>query len=65
LTKTEQLLLWEERRRLGISQEEHDNLLNQLLAQWERQGKNVTVHRWIKPSAGSTSSTKGGEVSGP
>ncbi|MEC7168163.1 MAG: hypothetical protein VXW14_04160, partial [Candidatus Thermoplasmatota archaeon] len=27
LTRTEQLLLWEERRRLGISDEEHDRLL--------------------------------------
>jgi hypothetical protein len=60
LTKTEQLLLWEERRRLGISQEEHDNLLEQLLLQWERQGKNVTVHRWNKPGKGA----EGGEVSG-
>ena len=52
LTKTEQLLLWEERRRLGISQEVHDNLLEQLLKLWERQGKNVTVHRWKKPGKG-------------
>ena len=64
LTKTEQLLLWEERRRLGISQEEHDKLLNQLLAQWERQGKNVTVHRWNKPGAGSESSSKSGSEGG-
>ena len=34
LTKTEQLLLWEERRRLGITQDEHDILLEQLLLQW-------------------------------
>jgi hypothetical protein len=32
LTRTEQLLLWEERRRLGISEQEHDRLLHQLLA---------------------------------
>ena len=43
LTKTEQLLLWEERRRLGITQDEHDNLLEQLLSQWERQGKNLIL----------------------
>ena len=35
LTRTEQLLLWEERRRLGISDEEHDRLLNQLLENLE------------------------------
>lgn len=51
LTKTEQLLLWEERRRLGITQDEHDNLLEQLLSQWERQGKDVTIHRWKRPEA--------------
>ena len=35
LTRTEQLLLWEERRRLGISDEEHDRLLVQLLEIWK------------------------------
>ena len=49
LTRTEQLLLWEERRRLGISDSEHETLLNQLLAQWKRQGKNVTIDRFEKP----------------
>ena len=49
LTRTEQLLLWEERRRLGISEGEHEYLLNQLLAQWKRQGKNVTIDRFTKP----------------
>lgn len=52
LTRTEQLLLWEERRRLGISEEEHEHLLNQLLSQWKRQGKNVTIDRFVKPSGG-------------
>jgi len=60
LTKTEQLLLWEERRRLGISQLDHDNLLEQLLQQWERQGKNVTIHRWSRPGKKSD----GGDLSG-
>jgi len=55
LTRTEQLLLWEERRRLGISEEEHDHLLNQLLSQWKRQGKNVTIDRFVKPSGGADS----------
>jgi hypothetical protein len=49
LTRTEQLLLWEERRRLGISQQEHDNLLAQLLAQWKRQGRSVTIDRFDQP----------------
>ena len=52
LTRTEQLLLWEERRRLGISDAEHEALLNQLLAQWQRQGKTVTIDRVKKPEKG-------------
>ena len=52
LTRTEQLLLWEERRRLGISDTEHENLLNQLLAQWKRQGRAVTIDRFEKPRNG-------------
>ena len=56
LTRTEQLLLWEERRRLGISDSEHDNLLNQLLVQWKRQGKSVTIDRFKKPSSGGADS---------
>ena len=50
LTRTEQLLLWEERRRLGIPDSTHDTLLNQLLAQWRRQGKKVDVQRFTMPS---------------
>ena len=55
LTRTEQLLLWEERRRLGITEEEHENLLQQLLSQWKRQGRNVTIDRFTKPSGGADS----------
>ena len=51
LTRTEQLLLWEERRRLGISDNEHDALLQQLLAQWKRQGKSV-IDRFSEPKRG-------------
>ena len=54
LTRTEQLLLWEERRRLGISEQEHDRLLHQLLAQWKSQGKRVTIDRFDKPDGGGT-----------
>jgi hypothetical protein len=52
LTRTEQLLLWEERRRLGISDAEHEILLKQLLNQWKRQGKAVTIDRFSEPEAG-------------
>ena len=52
LTRTEQLLLWEERRRLGISDAEHDALLNQLVAQWKRQGKSITIDRFLEPKRG-------------
>ena len=55
LTRTEQLLLWEERRRLGISEEEHQSLLAQLLSQWKRQGRNVTIDRFEKPDGGADS----------
>ena len=44
LTQAEQLLLWEERRRLGIGDEIHNQLMEQLLAAWTRQGKSVQIH---------------------
>ena len=44
LTLAEQLLLWEERRRLGIANEVHNQLMEQLLAVWTRQGKSVQIH---------------------
>ena len=44
LTKAEQLLLWEERRRLGIADITHNRLMEQLLAAWTRQGKSVQIH---------------------
>ncbi len=44
LTQAEQLLLWEERRRLGIGDEVHNQLMEQLLAAWTRQGKSVQIH---------------------
>ena len=46
LTRTEQLLLWEERRRLGISDEERDRLLDQLLEIWKSQGRSITIQRF-------------------
>ena len=44
LTQAEQLLLWEERRRLGIADITHNRLMEQLLAAWTRQGKSVQIH---------------------
>ena len=55
LTRTEQLLLWEERRRLGISEQDHNRLLDQLLAQWKRQGKKVNIDSFEAPSGGEVS----------
>ena len=55
LTKTEQLLLWEERRRLGISDTDHERLLRQLLAQWKRQGKRVSIDSFEAPEGGGVS----------
>jgi|TARA_B110000444_G_scaffold64237_1_gene60149 hypothetical protein len=54
LTRTEQMLLWEERRRLGISEQEHERLLDQLLLQWRRQGKKVTIARFDTPGGESS-----------
>lgn len=54
LTKTEQMLLWEERRRLGISDGVHERLLEQLLLQWRRQGKKVTIARFESPGGDSS-----------
>ena len=51
LSRTEQLLLWEERRRLGISDSEHDRLLNQLVEQMKRQGRTVAVHAFKRAGA--------------
>ena len=52
LSKTEQLLLWEERRRLGISDRDHERLLEQLLAQWKKQGKRVNIDSFEAPNDG-------------
>ena len=54
LTNTEQMFLWEERRRLGISDLVHERLLEQLLLQWRRQGKKVTIARFDSPGGGSS-----------
>ena len=51
LTRTEQLLLWEERRRLGISDDEHQKLLDLLVLQMNKQGKNVSIQKYEKAGA--------------
>lgn len=43
LSRTEQILLWDERRKLGISEEAHDRLLTSLLARYQNQGRQVHV----------------------
>ena len=54
LDQTEQLLLWDERRRLGITDGEHERLLEQLLLQWRKQGKKVTIAKFEKPGSGTS-----------
>lgn len=51
LTRTEQLLLWEERRRLGISDDEHQRLLDLLVLQMNKQGKSVSIQKYEKAGA--------------
>ena len=43
LSRTEQILLWDERRKLGISEEAHNRLLTSLLARYQKQGRQVHV----------------------
>ncbi|MEE2811828.1 MAG: hypothetical protein VX627_02225 [Candidatus Thermoplasmatota archaeon] len=49
LTRTEQILLWDERRKLGISEEEHDNLLSSLIARYQRQGRPIHIQSLPDP----------------
>ena len=57
LSKTEQLLLWEERRRLGITDSVHNKMLHQLVEILERRGVSIVVSRFEEP-------LKGGEALG-
>ena len=52
LTRTEQMLLWDERRKLGISEDEHTNLLDKLVILYRNQGRTIRIQR---PSGGSSS----------
>jgi len=56
LSKTEQLLLWEERRRLGIKDVEHNKMLHQLVDILERRGTKIIVSRFEEPVKGGSMS---------
>ncbi|DAC25470.1 MAG TPA: hypothetical protein HA330_04580 [Candidatus Thalassarchaeaceae archaeon] len=43
LTRTEQMLLWDERRKLGLTQEEHDRLIDKLIALYRSQGRSIRI----------------------
>ena len=45
LTRTEQMLLWDERRKLGISEEEHTRLLEKLVNLYRGQGRTIRIQR--------------------
>ena len=50
LTRTEQILLWDERRKLGISDESHESLLNSLVARYQRQGRPIHIQSMPNPA---------------
>ena len=43
LSRTEQILLWDERRKLGISEDAHDRLLASLIVRYHRQGRPIHI----------------------
>ena len=43
LSRTEQILLWGERRKLGVSEEAHDRLLASLIIRYHRQGRSTHI----------------------
>mgnify|MGYP004063990819 FL=1 len=45
LTRTEQMLLWDERRKLGITEDEHTNLLEKLVSLYRSQGRTIRIQR--------------------
>ena len=50
LTRTEQILLWDERRKLGISETSHDALLVSLVARYQKQGRAIHIQSLPTPS---------------
>ena len=45
LTRTEQMLLWDERRKLGITEDEHTHLLEKLVSLYRSQGRTIRIQR--------------------
>lgn len=45
LTRTEQMLLWDERRKLGITEDEHTHLLDKLVSLYRSQGRIIRIQR--------------------
>lgn len=43
LSRTEQILLWDERRKLGISEQVHNRLLNLLVDRYQSQGRPIHI----------------------
>ena len=50
LSRTEQILLWDERRKLGISEESHNSLLASLVNRYQKQGRPIHIQSMPTPS---------------
>ncbi len=50
LSRTEQILLWDERRKLGISEESHNTLLDSLVKRYQKQGRPIHIQSMPIPS---------------
>ena len=50
LGRTEQILLWDERRKLGISEESHNTLLASLVKRYQKQGRPIHIQSMPIPS---------------
>ena len=50
LSRTEQILLWAERRKLGISEESHNTLLASLVKRYQKQGRPIHIQSMPIPS---------------
>ena len=50
LSRTEQILLWDERRKLGISEESHNTLLASLVKRYQKQGRPIHIQSMPIPS---------------
>ena len=61
LSRTEQILLWDERRKLGISEEAHETLLNSLVNRYQKQGRPVHIQSLPKITENEEVNESGGE----